>query len=161
MSAEPVALSASVEKAILIAVGFLAAMVLFYVAGIAKRAKGLIWFKIRSAFVGLALYAFTVLTFTSLKYSVEATVITSFLAGISPLAFMKLPKRSRYIPARVRKAVIARDLDGEELDPRQYHLDHVVPFAKGGDHSVKNLRVLTKGRNLKKGAKMPGLRDLL
>ncbi len=69
-------------------------------------------------------------------------------------------KRPRTIPKAVRKAVIERDLKGEKFDPEKHHLDHVWPFSKGGSHTVDNLRVLEKTKNLRKGAKKPRLRDM-
>ena len=59
----------------------------------------------------------------------------------------------------MRRAVIARDLQGAPFNPKLHHLDHIVPFSKGGDHSVKNLRVLAKTENLRRGARMPKLKD--
>jgi hypothetical protein len=69
-------------------------------------------------------------------------------------------KRSRHIPKAIRRAVIERDLKGEKFDPRKYHIDHVWPFARGGSHTGDNLRVIEKRRNLQKGAKRPGLREM-
>jgi hypothetical protein len=89
-----------------------------------------------------------------------------FVAGGALLIFSlralnRTPQsRKRYIPRSVRRAVIARDLKGEKFDPRKHHMDHVWPFSKGGSHTVDNLRVIAKARNLKKGAKRPTLRDL-
>jgi hypothetical protein len=37
----------------------------------------------------------------------------------------------------------------------------LVPFSRGGDNSLRNLRVIEKHKNLRKGGKMPGLWDLL
>lgn len=69
-------------------------------------------------------------------------------------------KRSRYIPKSVRRAVIARDLNGEAFDPEKHHIDHVWPFSRGGSHTTDNLRVLDKKRNLRKGAKRPRMREM-
>jgi hypothetical protein len=69
-------------------------------------------------------------------------------------------KRSRYVPASTKRAVIARDLKGEKYDPTKHHIDHVWPFARGGSHTADNLRVIEKRKNLQKGAKRPGIRDM-
>jgi hypothetical protein len=69
-------------------------------------------------------------------------------------------KRSRYIPKATRRAVIERDLKGENFDPEKHHVDHVWPFSRGGSHTTDNLRVIGKKRNLKKGAKRPRLREM-
>lgn len=35
----------------------------------------------------------------------------------------------------------------------EYHVDHIIPLAKGGPHLPWNLQVITKDENLSKGAK--------
>ncbi|QOH59936.1 hypothetical protein C6Y44_27815 (plasmid) [Rhodococcus rhodochrous] len=37
------------------------------------------------------------------------------------------------------------------------HFDHVVPLARGGEHSNDNLRPAHAGCNLRKGSSMPSL----
>ena len=69
-------------------------------------------------------------------------------------------KRSRYISKATRRAVIERDLKGEEFDSEKYHVDHVWPFSRGGSHTVDNLRVIERKKNLQKGAKRPRMRDM-
>lgn len=69
-------------------------------------------------------------------------------------------KRSRYISKSVKRAVIARDLKGEEYDPAKHHIDHVWPFSKGGSNTSDNLRVITKDKNLKKGARRPRIGEM-
>jgi 5-methylcytosine-specific restriction endonuclease McrA len=73
------------------------------------------------------------------------------------------PKSERRISKAVRRAVIARDLTSKGLkwDPAKYHIDHLVPFSRGGDNSTRNLRVIEKQKNLRKGGKMPGFWDFL
>lgn len=109
----------------------------------------------------MLLYGVAVVLMSSLRYSIVGTLTFAILLALTPLAFMRPPKKTRHIPSHIRRAVIARDLKGERFDSRIHHLDHIVPFCKGGDNSVKNLRVLYKGDNLRKGAKMPRLGDLL
>lgn len=36
----------------------------------------------------------------------------------------------------------------------EYHVDHIIPLAKGGPHFPWNLQVITKAENLSKGAKI-------
>lgn len=60
------------------------------------------------------------------------------------------------IPTHVRKAVRERDGErcvycGDEAGP--FHLDHVVPYSRGGDHEVDNLVVACATCNVSKGAK--------
>jgi hypothetical protein len=59
----------------------------------------------------------------------------------------------RYIPAWLRQAVLERDQlrcqqCGSEND---LHLDHIIPWSKGGATSLENLQVLCRGCNLSKG----------
>jgi 5-methylcytosine-specific restriction endonuclease McrA len=56
--------------------------------------------------------------------------------------------------------VIARDLKGEKYDSRKHHIDHVWPFSGGGSHTVDNLRVIERRKNLRKGAKRPRIREM-
>ena len=86
-----------------------------------------------------------------------------FIAGFTSfLVFVRWQnkKRSRYIPKATRRAVIARDLKGEDYDPQKHHIDHVWPFSRGGSHTVDNLRVIEKKKNLRKGAKRPRIREM-
>jgi 5-methylcytosine-specific restriction endonuclease McrA len=69
--------------------------------------------------------------------------------------------RSRYIPAGIKRAVIARDLKGEKFDSTKHHIDHIWPFVLGGGNTLDNLRVVERARNLKKGKKRPRLREML
>ncbi|HYA17991.1 MAG TPA: HNH endonuclease [Bryobacteraceae bacterium] len=69
-------------------------------------------------------------------------------------------KRSRYISAKTKRAVIARDLKGEKYDSSKHHIDHVWPHSRGGSNTSDNLRVIEKTKNLKKGAKRPGIREM-
>ena len=79
--------------------------------------------------------------------------------GFLAIAFLRR-KRSRHIPASVKRAVIARDLKGKKYDSRKHHIDHKWAFARGGSHTTDNLRVIGKKENLKKGARRPGLWDM-
>jgi hypothetical protein len=63
---------------------------------------------------------------------------------------------TRYIPAPVRDAVVARaegqceyvSKDGRRCDGRAYlQADHVPPFALGGQHTVEDLRMLCAAHN--------------
>jgi len=85
------------------------------------------------------------------------------IAGFVALIFFgrfQGKKRSRYISKATRRAVITRDLKGEEYDPQKHHIDHVWPFSRGGSHTTDNLRVIEKKKNLRKGAKRPRMREM-
>jgi hypothetical protein len=67
------------------------------------------------------------------------------------------PRRSRHIPASVRRRKIAEyELrTGKKFNPRKHELDHGIPFSRGGSHTADNLSVMEKRRNRSKGAKSP------
>jgi hypothetical protein len=79
---------------------------------------------------------------------------TFFAAGTMALR-RERPKRSRYIPKQIRDAVTKRDLKGKPFDSSKHHIDHRWPFSRWGGHTLKNLRVIPKKKNLQKGAKRP------
>ncbi len=83
--------------------------------------------------------------------------------GAGIIVILLQPKRKRRISKSVRQAVIDRDLRSKNLkwNPKKYHIDHKVPYSKGGSHTVDNLRVVPKEDNLRKGKKMPGFFDIL
>lgn len=63
----------------------------------------------------------------------------------------------RYIPAKVRRAVVERDqgacqVCGSDSEPT---LDHIVPYSRGGLHTTRNLRVLCRTCNSRKSARTP------
>lgn len=65
-------------------------------------------------------------------------------------------KRKRYISKRVRFKVLQRDCFkcvycGKESQSTVLHLDHVVPFSRGGKNTASNLVVSCADCNLGKG----------
>jgi len=92
----------------------------------------------------------------------DSVVSDGFLFGFLAFLFLPRPKRSRYIPAKVKREIIARDLTtrGHKYDPRKHHIDHKWAFSRGGGHTPDNLRIVEKERNLRKGAKKPGIWDM-
>lgn len=60
-----------------------------------------------------------------------------------------------------RQLVFERDegicgICNEVVDPDDWHLDHIVPLAKGGPHIYENVQVSHPSCNLHKSAKLPG-----
>ena len=43
----------------------------------------------------------------------------------------------------------------EKLTGIKFHVDHIIPLCKGGEHKITNLQILTEQENLAKGGKMP------
>jgi hypothetical protein len=85
------------------------------------------------------------------------------VAIASPLHTAWQWNRSRWIPAATRRRVIEKweRKTGKTFDSTIYELDHKIPFAKGGWHTLDNLRVVKRNVNRKKGYQEPGLGDWL
>lgn len=149
------------NQIVYIAVGFVTAVALFYVVQIGKRMRELLAVKLKRVALGLVFYGIAVVVCMDLRYPLIQTLGISMAVGLLPLVLVRRPKQSRYIPSRVKRAVLERDLRGERYDSKHHHLDHIVPYSKGGDTSVENLRVLSRKANLQKGAKMPQVKDFL
>ena len=45
-------------------------------------------------------------------------------------------------------------LCADELNPRDYHVDHIQPLAKGGDNKKANIQLTCSACNLKKGSRL-------
>jgi hypothetical protein len=68
------------------------------------------------------------------------------------------PKRSRYIPVALRRAVFQRaggqccyidQATGRRCGERRWlEVDHIKPFSCGGEHSPENLQVLCRSHNM-------------
>lgn len=77
-------------------------------------------------------------------------------ATARPRPARRADKRSRYVPAPVKRAVWERDggrcafvaLDGHRCQARRWlEYDHVTPYAAGGPTTVDNLRLLCRVHN--------------
>jgi hypothetical protein len=142
-------------------VGFFGFVLLFYAWQVARRMKRRIVFTLKRILIGEGALVCCELILPHYGYTQNQAMAMGFVSGVAAgFLFVKSRSTSRRIPKRIRQAVIARDLKGEKFDPRQYHIDHRVPFSRGGDHSMANLRVKPKEENLAKGARMPRFRDL-
>lgn len=136
----------------------------WYAYQVGSRKKVWLRYKLKQAVVFFSVYWITILILRNHGFDQIVVALISVFVGYGvAYQFVKTPKLNRRIPKSVRKAVIARDLEGKGLvwDPTKYHLDHHVPISKGGDNSVRNIRVLPKEANLIKGNKMPGVRDFI
>lgn len=43
---------------------------------------------------------------------------------------------------------------GEDVDPLAFHVDHVIPLSRGGEHSYANTQVAHPSCNLSKGVSL-------
>jgi 5-methylcytosine-specific restriction endonuclease McrA len=87
------------------------------------------------------------------KQSISTPNRTSNRDTIKP---RKIAERSRHIPQAVRDEVFERDggrcsfigSDGKRCGSRwDLEIDHIIPYAKGGDNSADNLRLLCAAHN--------------
>ncbi|MEZ4753902.1 MAG: HNH endonuclease [Bdellovibrionota bacterium] len=105
----------------------------------------------------------------SSKLPKGASLEELFVAGLNALVAEKKRKlkvlgsrasrkskiNSRHIPNKIRKAVLERDGNRCTFKDKgkicgcswNLELDHIVPFAEGGEHTVDNLRVLCGAHN--------------
>lgn len=44
---------------------------------------------------------------------------------------------------------------GEDVDPHHFHVDHIVPLSRGGEHSYANTQVAHPSCNLRKMTRLP------
>jgi 5-methylcytosine-specific restriction endonuclease McrA len=44
---------------------------------------------------------------------------------------------------------------GGDVDPFSFHVDHIIPLARGGEHSYQNVQPAHPACNTKKGARVP------
>lgn len=140
-------------------VGIVLFFTVFYVIRVMYAVReGIEWF-FRSLLVGIVVGVVAMVVLQATKVPKTDLWIWGTLAGFASMAFT--PKRSRYIPAEIKKQVITRDLKGKKYNPKKQHVDHIWPHCKGGSNTPDNLRVIEKKRNLKKGARKPGLKDWL
>ena len=71
-------------------------------------------------------------------------------------------KRGAPVIERIYRAKVwARDggrchVCGRKADPSNWHLEHIVPLSRGGEHSYRNVAVSHPACNLRKGAQGAG-----
>jgi hypothetical protein len=134
----------------------------YFMLQVGRRKKNHLAFRVRRVVVCLSSYLGGIFILMKLGYKPVEAIAFSFVLGVAAgFFFVRLPVRNRTIPAHIKRAVLHRDLKGERFDSKIHHIDHIVPFSKGGDHSVANLRVISKTENLRRGARMPRWRELM
>ena len=101
-------------------------------------------------------YVLTLLFAHALNRPPVETLLWGFIAALLIDRFL-IESRSRTIPLAHRRKVIAKwELEtGQKFTPGVHEIDHIIPFAKGGDHAVYNLRVIPLKENRTKGKKSP------
>lgn len=152
------------DLAVVAIVGTVFLILAWYLYQIASRKMETIRYKIRSSVVGLVVYLMVAYVLVAQGLPLFEAVSVGVLVGMgSAWLLIRPPRRDRRPSKAVRREVIARDLTSKGLkwDPTKHHIDHLVPRSQGGDNSPRNLRVVEKQKNLRKGGKMPGFWDFL
>lgn len=149
------------SKLILVCIG---AAAITYIAirayNVAIRKREMLRYGMKLYFATLFLFAGGMYGLSQLGLETPTVFLGAILLSLCGRLFVRRPSDSRYIPEHVKRAVIRRDLGGEvDYDPSVHHFDHIVPWSRGGDTSVDNLRLVSKAANLRKGAKKPRMRD--
>ncbi len=130
--------------------------VIIYRLQIARRRRGIIVYQLKRFCVYFAAFYIVYAVMPNYGYSKwEAMIFGWFVAMTAAFILIPRPRRDRRIPEEIRRAVIARDLRGQRFNSKLHEIDHIVPFSRGGDHSIKNLRVISRSKNRSRGAKMP------
>lgn len=141
-----------------------AAILGWYLYQIASRKQKWLRYKLTQILVATVVYAASAIVLTHQRIPSLEVILVSGLAGIgSGWILVRPPRGGRRVPKGVREQVIARDLTSRGLkwDSSKYHIDHIVPFSRGGDNSLRNLKVVEKRKNLHKGNRLPSFWDLL
>lgn len=141
-----------------IAIGAGAVLLVYFLKVLRGARAGILW---NLDLLARAYLVFLLMFVLALALGRTQTEAALFGVVMAAFVIMGSRKRSRYIPKRVRRKAIARfeAETGERYDSRIHHLDHIVPFSRGGGQTEDNLRVVPKGKNLRKGRKLPRLRD--
>jgi hypothetical protein len=135
---------------------------LLYLFQVGRRKQAMVRFRLRRFAVAMLAYFGGIIFWIQMGHSPGESIFVGFILAIAAgFLFVPYPNRTRRIPKHIRRAVIERDMKGQQFDPTQHHLDHIIPFSKGGDHSLTNLRVVNKTENTRRGARMPNWKELL
>jgi Na+/proline symporter len=122
--------------------------------GLYRRRQG-IRHKLRGLVVALAGYIGTVILLVNNGVqSPLVVVVIAVLVGLAVERIMIRP-RSRHIPAAERRKAIAvyERKTGRKFNPRNDELDHEIAFARLGNSTADNLKVIPRRANRSKGKK--------
>ncbi len=66
-------------------------------------------------------------------------------------------KRNRYIPENIKKRLIKEfeSRTGKKYNSRQYEIHHIIPYSRGGNSTIDNLKIIPRHKNRKIKDKSP------
>ena len=67
---------------------------------------------------------------------------------------VQTPRLTKAEQERIQRLYEERDRLNEASGCIEYHVDHIIPLAKGGMHHPGNLQLITAAENMRKGAKL-------
>jgi 5-methylcytosine-specific restriction endonuclease McrA len=79
---------------------------------------------------------------------------TAYLKLRKQRILVQTPSLSEAEKERIQQLYKDRDCLNETSGRINYHVDHIIPLAKGGLHHPENLQILTATQNMRKGAKL-------
>jgi hypothetical protein len=128
--------------------------VLYMVARVFHRKESFLW-HLQRTFVLLGSYFCMIYT----ARVFDRPVIESLLWGVVTMLALDnfIPRRRRRPMTAARRKAIARweKQTGQKFQPGEHEIDHLIPYAKGGDGAAYNLRVLPAKENRSTGKKSP------
>tara|TARA_Y100000589_G_C27141175_1_gene624786 strand:- start:994 stop:1620 length:627 start_codon:yes stop_codon:yes gene_type:complete len=65
-----------------------------------------------------------------------------------------LNKLSNKEKADIQKLYAEKDFLNKKAGFIKFHIDHIIPLSKGGEHTRKNIRIVTAKENMSKGSKL-------
>src|SRR5487761_66833 len=137
-----------------VAIAVIAVIAPFVLTGIRRRREA-IRLAFRRAIITEMCYFAAVVLFAKAGAAPLEAVLAGLVAAFMADRF--IPSRSRYVKRSERKKAIARyeSKTKRKFNRRIHHIDHVVPFSKGGGGTADNLQVLERKENLAKGSRTP------
>jgi hypothetical protein len=128
-------------------------LILFYLS-IKKRSER-IKFKIKRVLLFETLFlipVFLLLLYSKdhrINFNLNTTIIFIFIIDFLFIIFLPKQKRTRYIPAKTKKKLIENfeRTTGKTYNSKKYEIHHIIPYSKGGNNTIDNLKIILKHKN--------------
>lgn len=113
-------------------------------------------FKIKRVLLFEALFvipAFLLFLYTknhrNINFNVNTAIIFIFIIDFLFIMLLPKQKRIRYISAETKKKLIENfeRKTGKTYNSREYEIHHIIPYSKGGNNTIDNLKLIPKHKN--------------